>query len=56
MFDMLIPTPPPILDSCKAELIARPMAFILSPTVSRKHETISPALFLPIFKKVGVAG
>ena len=26
----LIPTPPPILDSCKAELIVRPIVFMLS--------------------------
>ena len=55
-FDRLIPTPPPIRDNCKAELIARPIEFMLSVTSNKKHETNSPRRFLPAFKYVGVAG
>ena len=49
-------TPPPRLESCSAELMARPMLSMLSSTRSRKHEISSPRLFLPALRKVGVAG
>ncbi|MCY1302184.1 hypothetical protein D9M70_518300 [compost metagenome] len=49
-------TPPPRLESCNAELIARPMLSILSSTLSKKQETSSPRCFLPALRKVGVAG
>jgi hypothetical protein len=49
-------TPPPRLDSCRAELIDRPIDSMLSSMRSRKQETGSPRCFLPEFKKVGVAG
>ncbi|SKX78426.1 Uncharacterised protein [Mycobacteroides abscessus subsp. abscessus] len=49
-------TPPPRLDSCSAELIARPMDSMLSSMRSRKQLTGSPRCFLPELRNVGVAG
>ncbi|SLH25407.1 Uncharacterised protein [Mycobacteroides abscessus subsp. abscessus] len=49
-------TPPPRLDSCRAELMERPMDSMLSSMRSRKHDTGSPRCFLPELRKVGVAG
>ena len=49
-------TPPPRLDSCSAELMARPIDSMLSSMRSRKQETSSPRCFLPELRNVGVAG
>ena len=49
-------TPPPRLESCSAELTARPIDSMLSSMRNRKQETSSPRCCLPQFKKVGVAG
>lgn len=48
----LRPTPPPFLESCKAELIVRPIEFISSVNCKRKQETNSPRRLRPAFKKV----
>ena len=49
-------TPPPRLDSCSDELMARPMDSMLSSMRKRKQDTNSPRCALPAFKNVGVAG
>ena len=49
-------TPPPRLDNCNEELIARAMDSMLSSTRRRKQETSSPRCALPALRKVGVAG
>ncbi len=49
-------TPPPRLDSCRAELMPRAMDSMLSSMRSRKQETGSPRCALPTLRKVGVAG
>ncbi len=49
-------TPPPRLESCRAELIERPIDSMLSSMRSRKHDTGSPRCFLPELRNVGVAG
>ena len=54
--DKFSATPPPIFDKWFDEDIAYDIPSVLSSTDSKKHDTISPALFLPAFKKVGVAG
>ncbi len=51
-----IPTPPPIRESWRAELIERPIEFISSVTWIKKHDTNSPRRARPAFKKEGVAG
>src|SRR5699024_10651379 len=56
MFVRANATPPPRLDSCRAELIDRPIDSMLSSMRSRKQETSSPRCFLPALRKVGVAG
>ena len=54
--DKVRPTPPPIRDNSKAELIARPIEFMSSVICNKKHETSSPRRARPAFKKEGVAG
>lgn len=46
-----MPTPPPMRDNCRAELIERPIAFISSVTEIKKHDTNSPRRLRPAFKK-----
>jgi hypothetical protein len=49
-------TPPPRLDSCRAELMPRAIDSMLSSMRSRKQLTSSPRCALPVLRKVGVAG
>jgi hypothetical protein len=56
MFERRSATPPPRLESCRAELMPRAIDSMLSSMRSRKQLTSSPRCALPVLRKVGVAG